>query len=865
MRIGLFTVPGRFPTTVHDPGAWWDGLHAAGHDLIAHNLNARWWEQALGQGTAVAALRSGAAFAGAGAYCEAIADLDRCVAAANRRELDVDLATGPRMAGVDLADSARIAAAARAAGPLADGIALLLADLPPLDLVLLRATSAAEVATAAIVANLLRALQPGVHVCLAEHSYENYSLRHHLPALERRGALTELFDTIVAEADDVPALVPWLAEQLGDGNRVRGVLRNAEIGAATPHLVPPTPHAAAKLLAPLFAPEPVVHLRLSAADCYWGRCTFCTQNSKYAASLTARKQDIAGALDRVSTYLAAGCRTIVFTDEAIAPAMLGALADAVVARGLRFRWAARCKLERSYDADLLARCAAAGCRELLFGLESIAPNVLAAMDKHEPGQDVAEVAAIFGRVAAAGIGLHVNLINGFPGESVEEAWATARFVGATLATLPNATFGLNPFTVFPATPIATHPERFGIAALHGPGDMPDAFAHLLTPPFRRRTAPAVAAFDDLQAHMETSLGWTAFLHEQGGRTAFTLYSATGHGVLLKAEPRNPLDAARRMTARPSTAPRRRHAFLTGASGVVGGAVLAELHRRGWRTTALVRDPFASVGLADDYVLGDLYDLPRLDDLLAGVDAIIHCASPRSLDRDLVERGEIEATGHLLDAWSSGAFVYCSSQTVYGVADAMLDEHSLLAPDTWYDRGKVEGERLLDAAAAAMAAPGAALRLPLIFSAVATPGRGNYLIELGDALHRDAGFVIRDAGDGSVWMGAGDAARALLAAAEGEVSGAFPVASGFVTWLDLLQGLGEALGRVPRVSVGAGAAGDYRMPRSRTEYRTARFDQATGFRPETDLATTLRAFAAAYRSRPESDRSATTRAHAHTDS
>lgn len=844
MRIGLFTCPGRFPTAVHDAGAWLDALAAAGHSLHADHLNARWWREVAGP--AGDAMRAG--FVDAAAYRSAAAALDRRVAVAGRRDFALDLGDGPVLHGVDLHDSRSIAAAAVRPSALGDEIAALLLTVPPLDLALLRATSPAEVATAAIVATRLHAARPGLHICLAEHSYENFSLRHHLDAVEAGGAWAELFDTIIAEQDDTAALLPWLADRLAAGDPPRGVLRNRVVGATPPPRAAPV--TAAMLVDPLFAPEPVVHLRLSPAACYWSRCTFCTQNSKYAGPPTARKADVDAALNRVAAFVAAGCRTIIFTDEAISPAMLGALADAILARGLRFRWAARCKLERSYGEDLLARAAAAGCRELLFGLESIAPGVLAAMDKLVPGQDAEEVAAILARVADAGIGLHINLINGFPGESVDEAWQTARFVADTLAPLANATFGLNPFTVFPATPIAAAPARFGIAALDGGGDMPASYDHRLAPRTRRRTAPAVAAFHELQEYLQTRLGWADFLAEPGGETAFTLYMATGHGVLFKAGGDNPIDAIRQRGLRPPAIPRRRRAFLTGATGVVGGAALAELRGQGWHVTTLLRDPFAGAALGDQGVLGDLFDLPPLDDILAGADAIIHCASPRSLDPAVMARGEVEATARLLADWSSGSFVYCSSQTVHGVSDAVLDGQGAVAPETAYDHAKLACEALLAETAAAMDAPAAALRLPLVLSARVEPGRGNWLIELAEAMDRNVPFAFASdealACDGSVWIGDADAGRALIAAAVAGCTGPFTLASGFVTWRDLLTGLGAALGLTPRLHVGRPVAEAFAMPRSITRYRTDRFDRATGFAPGDTLDRILHDFAQAWR-------------------
>lgn len=69
--------------------------------------------------------------------------------------------------------------------------------------------------------------------------------------------------------------------------------------------------------------------------------------------------------------------------------------------------------------------------------------------------------------------------------------------------------------------------------------------------------------------------------------------------------------------------------LTGATGFIGGALLSRLTGAGWRVRALYRQrrgrrtPEALPGT--EWVQGGLEDRPALDALLAGADALIHCA------------------------------------------------------------------------------------------------------------------------------------------------------------------------------------------------------------------------------------------------
>lgn len=848
LAIALLSAPGRFPTVSHDVGGWWEVLAGAGHRLEHHSVNLLWWQRILSPAaSALAALRDGTAFASADAYCRAIAVIDAATDRHNRDQSDhqVTLAEGPRASGVDYHDSRAIIDAAQADTRLTRDIAASLAGITPPDVLLLRATAATDLLSAAIVARVLRARNPAMHIALIDHGYENFSLTSHLPVLAMTGTLFEAFDTIVAQRNEIDRVVPALIARLAGGEVVGGVLRRT-----TEAVVAPPSDALPAPLVPCFSPKPVALVRLSPAGCYWGRCVYCTQNAKYAGVGGPSKTAIAATIARIGKFTQTGCRTFIFADEALSPAMLRALARAIIDAGLCIAWSCRSKLERSFDPALLALVARAGCREILFGVEAVSPDLLRRMDKHVAGQTAHDAAALLRAIAATGVGVHVNLINGFPGETLAGAEATARWTIAALRDHPNATWRLNPFTVFPRTPIAADPNRWGIAALAERGDMPSRYDHQLDPAADACTAPAVAAFDRLQAAMERDLGWGALIAKPGGRSAFELYATSAHGIVFKSGATNPIDAARKGVPRGRTT--RKRAFLTGATGAVGAGVLAALIEADWDVLALVRDPGAA-DLPCDTIPGDLVDLPALGDALGGMDSIIHCASPRSLDRATMLAGEVEATGRLLDGWSSGTFVYASSQTVYGLPDGPQSDADRVEPDNWYDLAKITNEYQLAFTARRIGRSGVSLRLPLVFSAAVRPGAGNYLLALMDALERGRSFVFADdtamARDGSAFIADDDLGRAVVLAAGLPDSATFNIAGGFVSWHRLIMLLGDMAGLRPSFLVGERPREDegaFYLPRSRTELITDRFDYATGFRPSTTLDQVLQRFVEAQR-------------------
>src|SRR4051812_4214519 len=64
-------------------------------------------------------------------------------------------------------------------------------------------------------------------------------------------------------------------------------------------------------------------------------------------------------------------------------------------------------------------------------------------------------------------------------------------------------------------------------------------------------------------------------------------------------------------------------FVTGGSGFVGSAVIAELLTRGYAVNALVNQRQLNNGEAVRSIQGDLFNRAALDDGMRGCDAVIH--------------------------------------------------------------------------------------------------------------------------------------------------------------------------------------------------------------------------------------------------
>jgi hypothetical protein len=154
------------------------------------------------------------------------------------------------------------------------------------------------------------------------------------------------------------------------------------------------------------------------------------------------------------------------------------------------------------------------------------------MDKFVEGLTRERIKGIFEAAAAAGVGVHVNLIAGFPGETPSEAAASVDFLIEALAPLSHATFTLNEFALFPDTPVMQN-SAFGIEPVAPDGDMPFRYGFRCAPELEANYREIVRQVPALRLRLATGLGWDRLGEGPGPKAVHWLYFATGHCVLFK--------------------------------------------------------------------------------------------------------------------------------------------------------------------------------------------------------------------------------------------------------------------------------------------------------------------------------------------
>jgi nucleoside-diphosphate-sugar epimerase len=138
-------------------------------------------------------------------------------------------------------------------------------------------------------------------------------------------------------------------------------------------------------------------------------------------------------------------------------------------------------------------------------------------------------------------------------------------------------------------------------------------------------------------------------------------------------------------------------FLTGGSGYIGQATIAELVGQGHTVEALARSERAEeavVAAGATAVRGGLADLEVLHQAAARAEAVIHLAQASSGEEDLA------AATAMQDGLGSGTYVHTGGTWVYGDTDGVQDETA-----SWNPPGAVAWRKAVEDAVLARTADG----------------------------------------------------------------------------------------------------------------------------------------------------------------
>ncbi len=284
--------------------------------------------------------------------------------------------------------------------------------------------------------------------------------------LTRTPAMWSLFDSAVLFDGEEPFVQLCAALEGGqplstvsnlmyrDSGTVRTNPRRKQIKIAQV----PAPDFDGLPLTKYLAPELVLPLAM-ARGCYFGKCAFCNVGFGEAEVYSQLQGD--ALVDQVLTQCERhGSRRIFFVDEAMPPRLIKHLALQLTERGSPIQWGGCMRFEKVITRDLLETAHRGGCCMMLFGLESASQHVMDAMIK---GTKLDHISRILQESAETGIWNHTFFFFGFPGETMDDAQATANYLYAHGDQINSAALGT--FLLERYAPAHADPARFGITKI----------------------------------------------------------------------------------------------------------------------------------------------------------------------------------------------------------------------------------------------------------------------------------------------------------------------------------------------------------------------------------------------------------------
>lgn len=342
----------------------------------------------------------------------------------------------------------------------------------------LSVSSPHQIIPAFTLASLVRERMPDIHIVVGGGYYTRMLIDPH-----RLAPLFDLIDSIVVYEGETALL--RLAETLdGDGRRDRVpnlVWRDGD----TVRVNQPFHHELVdELPTPTFDGFPLdqymnqrlVIPYLTSRGCYWGKCAFCTSFETYKGGYRQRSIDLV-LEDLRKLADECGSNVFFFVDQATSPASLKRISQGLIESGEQYFWQTEARFERRLDLPLLKQMHRAGCRKLLFGLESGHQRVLDLMEK---GIRLEDIRRILEDCQKAEIGIHVFLICGFPTETEEEADASVEFILGVdgLTSSPGFTYHVHTFGLETDAKVGMNPERYGVTLKPMEEDL-DQFLHFI--------------------------------------------------------------------------------------------------------------------------------------------------------------------------------------------------------------------------------------------------------------------------------------------------------------------------------------------------------------------------------------------------
>lgn len=194
----------------------------------------------------------------------------------------------------------------------------------------------------------------------------------------------------------------------------------------------------------------------SSRGCYWGKCTFC--DHFYGANVSVKSLD--NVMKDIYHALEYGINKFVFIDEMLSPSFVKRFSARVLEENLQISWFTNGRPELGFNEEVLSLAARAGCKMIMWGIESGCERINTLINK---GVDLERRFEPLQISNSMGIWNFAFIFFAYPTETVKEAFQTVRMILNDENCIDS--YGQSVFTPGKHSLITKEPERFGITKL----------------------------------------------------------------------------------------------------------------------------------------------------------------------------------------------------------------------------------------------------------------------------------------------------------------------------------------------------------------------------------------------------------------
>jgi radical SAM superfamily enzyme YgiQ (UPF0313 family) len=163
--------------------------------------------------------------------------------------------------------------------------------------------------------------------------------------------------------------------------------------------------------------EPMLAYQTS-RGCFWGNCAFCNHNDIYRCNWRAKDADKAVG-DLKILHEKYNICNFQFVDEAIEPRYFAEFVDILSKEEFskKIKWFYYSRISHLYSNEILQKAKAAGCKMVMFGVETFSQRVLNHIKKGIAYKNIKNNLELFKR---NGIKIHIWLMSILPSQTEEE-------------------------------------------------------------------------------------------------------------------------------------------------------------------------------------------------------------------------------------------------------------------------------------------------------------------------------------------------------------------------------------------------------------------------------------------------------------